>query len=177
MTEREVPAPIPPEDRDWTYVITDGCAECGFTPRDAAATGPLLRATIPAWRAALARQDAALRPAPTVWSPVKYACHVRDTCALFRRRLHLMITEDDPTFANWDQDATAVESDYFNADPATVLGELEREAAATADAFDGVRPDQWERPGRRSNGSLFTVGSFAVYFLHDVVHHVHDVAR
>lgn len=177
MTEREVPAPIPPEDRDWTYVITDGCAECGFSPTAPAATGPLLRATIPAWRAALSRPDAAARPAPAVWSSLEYACHVRDTCALFRRRLNLMLDEDDPTFANWDQDAAAIEGDYFHSDPATVLADLEREAAAIAAAFDGVRADQWQRPGRRSNGSLFTVETFAVYFLHDVVHHVHDVAR
>ena len=29
---------------------------------------------------------------------------------------------------------------------------------------------------RRSNGSVFTVGTLAVYFLHDVEHHLHDLA-
>lgn len=31
------------------------------------------------------------------------------------------------------------------------------------------------RPGRRSNGSVFTVRTLGQYFLHDVVHHLHDV--
>ena len=173
------PQAPPPDDKDWTWVLTQPCQECGFDPATIRSKrlADAVRETASRWPAVLVQPAVAERPSKAVWSPLEYACHVRDTCALFRRRLHLMITEDDPTFANWDQDATAVESDYFHADPATVLGELEREAAATADAFDGVRPDQWERPGRRSNGSLFTVGSFAVYFLHDVVHHVHDVAR
>jgi hypothetical protein len=54
---------------------------------------------------------------------------------------------------------------------------LTSEAEATAVAFDAIQPDQWARPGRRSNGSVFTVGTFAVYFLHDVEHHVHDISR
>ena len=69
------PAAIEPEDKDWTYVITDGCPECGFRPQGPTRTAALLRATLPAWRQALARPDATERPAPTVWSPVEYASH------------------------------------------------------------------------------------------------------
>jgi DinB superfamily len=169
------PPPVPPEDRDWTFVIGDGCDECGFTPPAPGSTGQRLRATIPAWRQALASDDASVRPAPTVWSTVEYGCHVRDTCQLFRQRLALMLDHDDPVFANWDQDATAVEDDYFHQVAPEVADELATEAEATAAAFDAVRPDQWQRPGRRSNGSRFTIATFAVYFLHDVEHHVHDV--
>jgi hypothetical protein len=42
-------------------------------------------------------------------------------------------------------------------------------------AFDTVEGDQWERTGRRSNGSVFTVRTLAVYFLHDVEHHLADI--
>jgi hypothetical protein len=171
------PGPVPPETADWTFVIDRGCRECGFTPQPVRSTGDRLRAIMPRWRAALARPDAAARPAPAVWSPVEYACHVRDTCRIFRQRLELMLREDDPTFPNWDQDATAVAEDYFHQAPAEVADQLAAEAEATAAAFDGVRPQQWDRPGLRGNGSVFTVRTFAVYFLHDVVHHVHDVTR
>ena len=61
--------------------------------------------------------------------------------------------------------------------PDVAIAQLEREAEATASAFDAVAGAQWRRPGRRSDGASFTVETFAVYFLHDVVHHVHDVAR
>ena len=172
----DLPA-IPPDTRDWTFVITDGCAECGFIPQPPTATGDRLRATLPTWRAALLAGTARERPAATVWSTVEYGCHVRDTCRLFRQRLELMLAEDDPAFANWDQDVTAVEDDYFHQDAHEVADALATEAEATAAAFDAVRGEQWQRPGRRSNGSVFTVATFAVYFLHDIEHHVHDVAR
>lgn len=171
------PPAVPPETADWTFVIEQGCAQCGFSAQDVESTGDRLRATIPRWREALSRADAAERPEPTVWSPVEYACHVRDTCRIFRGRLELMLTEENPTFANWDQDQTAVAEDYFHQVPEQVADQLASEAEATAAAFDAVRPDQWQRPSRRSNGSPFTVRTFAVYFLHDVEHHVHDVAR
>jgi DinB superfamily len=170
------PPAVPPETADWTFVIDEGCGQCGFSAQDVGSTGDRLRATIPRWREALSRKDAADRPEPTVWSPLEYACHVRDTCRIFRDRLELMLREDDPTFANWDQDATAVEDDYFHQVPAVVAGQLAAEAEATAAAFDAVQPGQWERTSRRSNGSVFTVRTFAIYFLHDVEHHLHDVA-
>lgn len=112
-----------------------------------------------------------------MWSVVEYGCHVRDTCRVFRQRLHLMLTEDDPEFANWDQDVTAIEDDYFHQNPAEVAEAFAAEAETTAAAFDAVRSDQWDRPGRRSNGSSFTVRTFAVYFLHDIEHHVRDTGR
>ena len=37
--------------------------------------------------------------------------------------------------------------------------------------------DQWQRPGGRSDGARFTVGTLARYLLHDPVHHVWDVER
>ncbi len=171
------PADIPPEDRDWTFVITDGCPECGFVPQSPETTGDRLRATIALWTSALSDPAASQRPAPTVWSAVEYGCHVRDTCRIFRERLELMLTHDDPVFANWDQDATAIEEGYFTQRADVVAAELMHQAQATASAFDAVRSEEWTRPGRRSNGSVFTVGTFAVYFLHDVEHHGYDVRQ
>ena len=46
---------------------------------------------------------------------------------------------------------------------------------ALADRFDLVEGDQWERTGVRSDGAEFTVASFAMYFIHDPIHHLHDV--
>lgn len=169
------PAEPTPDTKDWTFVIEHGCPDCGFLPQTVEQTGARLRATLPAWETALSRSEAAQRPAPQVWSPVEYACHVRDTCELFVRRLDLMLGQDNPMFDNWDQDATAIEQDYFHQDPSTVLTELNQQVLSAASAFDDVRSDQWGRPGRRSNGSVFTVATFAVYFLHDVEHHVWDV--
>lgn len=169
------PAAIEPDGKDWTFVITEGCSQCGFIPHDVTMTGQLLRETIPRWRDRLARPDARTRIDPATWSPLEYGCHVRDVCRVFAGRLELMLTQASPTFADWDQDAAAIEGRYHGQDPATVADEFEAEATRTAAAFDAVTGSAWERPGLRSNGSAFTVATLAIYFTHDMHHHLHDV--
>jgi hypothetical protein len=88
-----------------------------------------------------------------------------------------MLTQDGPSFPNWDQDVTAVEQRYDLQDARSVLGQLQANAASLADRFDAVAGDQWQRTGFRSDGAAFTVDSFARYFIHDPIHHVDDVRK
>jgi len=183
MTSRESAPPtdppsIIPDDKDWTWVLTEPCPDCGFDGAhfDAARTAEVTRALGLLWsRLVGAGEDVAVRPDPSVWSTLEYGCHVRDVFELFATRLARMLAEDDPLFDNWDQDATAVAQRYDLQDPATVSADLLRAGEACAAAFGSVEGAAWRRPGRRSDGARFTVESFARYFLHDPVHHLHDV--
>ncbi|HET9141273.1 DinB family protein [Actinophytocola sp.] len=191
---------ITPDTKDWTWVLRRPCPECGYDASTvrAADVPALLRENAATWRPVLtAGPDPRVRPAPQVWSPLEYACHVRDACRVFDERLRLMLTEDDPHYPNWDQDRAAVEDRYGEQDPATVATELLAAAEALATRFAGVTGDAWQRTGRRSDGAhftapprdpgaagfprsghpfLFTVDTFARYFLHDPVHHRYDVS-
>lgn len=169
--------PVPADTKDWTWVLERPCPECGFVPGDVTPdqVGAAVRAAVPRYVAVLGRADVRTRPDATTWSPLEYAAHVRDVFSIFDVRLQSMVESDDPLFANWDQDATAVEQDYGHQDPAVVARELEIAGDRVAGRFDALTPDRWERPGRRSNGSVFTVRTLGQYFLHDVVHHLHDV--
>lgn len=100
---------------------------------------------------------------------------MRDVCRLYDERLQLMLTEDGPHYANWDQDATAVEERYNEQDPQQVADELHAAAERLAAAFEKVSGEQWDRTGYRSDGAEFTVDSFARYFVHDPIHHLYDV--
>jgi len=173
-----MPADIPPDTKDWTWVLRRPCPECGY---DAAAVDPTglaheLRANARTWLTVLGHPDAVLRPAPQVWSPLEYACHVRDVHRIFHDRLTAMLAEDEPHFANWDQDETAVTERYAEQDPAEVGPALIEAAYAVADLYASVPDGARERSGVRSDGSVFTIDTLGRYHLHDVVHHVHDVS-
>jgi len=170
---------IVPDTKDWTWVLRRRCPECGVDACEmsVALLGRITRTTVDAWQLVLGREEVRIRPAPTVWSPLEYACHVRDVYRLFAERITTMLEQDDPQFADWDQDATAVAERYGEQDPAEVFGELTRAGTAIAELFDGVEDNAWLRPGRRSDGSVFTVESLGRYFLHDVLHHLHDVGE
>ena len=172
-----MPQEVVPDTKDWTWVLERPCAECGFDAARLPATdvAAMARDNAGAWQAVLRREDVRDRPSPGVWSPLEYAAHVRDVHRVFDGRLQRMLAEDDPLFENWDQDATAVESRYAEQDPASVATELAAAAGVIADRFAAVDGDEWGRTGRRSDGARFTVETFARYFAHDWVHHLHDV--
>jgi hypothetical protein len=169
---------IIPDSKDWTWVLRRPCPECGFDtqgfPREA--VPEMIMTNAAAWPDVLTGAgDARLRPAPGKWSPLEYACHVRDVFRLYDQRLELMLSQDGPLFPNWDQDETAVTDRYGEQDPAEVAAELRQAAFAIAGRFEGVTGDQWQRTGARSDGARFTVETFARYFVHDPVHHLYDV--
>jgi hypothetical protein len=168
---------IEPDPKDWTWVIERPCPDCGFdASRLSLADLPdAVRANAAAWPAVLARPDAGVRPDHGTWSPLEYGCHVRDACRVFGVRLTLMLAEVDPLFPDWDQDAAAAEGRYGEQDPEQVAAGLAHAAAELAAGFEAVGGEQWRRTGRRSNGSVFTVETLARYFVHDPVHHLHDV--
>lgn len=168
---------IVPDDKDWTWVLNEPCPECGFEAAAVTRAGiaDVVRANAQTWQAVLTLDDAAVRPDPATWSTLEYACHVRDVNRIFDVRVGLMLDEDDPTFANWDQDATAIEERYAEQDSATVSAELLAAAESAAARYESVPDDAWERRGFRSNGSEFTVDSIGRYHLHDLVHHAWDV--
>jgi DinB superfamily len=172
--------PIVPDTKDWTWVLERPCPECGFDaqgfPREE--VGQMIRDNAAAWQNVLARADGlTTRPADDRWSALEYACHVRDVFRLYDERLAMMLTQDHPDFPNWDQDVTAVDDLYNEQDPARVTADIAANADRIADRFDTVSGGAWQRTGNRSDGARFTVESFARYFIHDLVHHLDDVAR
>lgn len=190
-------APPPPDTKDWTWVIERPCPDCGYdAAQNAAAELPALiqLLTLP-WATVLTRDDVRDRPAPQIWSPLEYGCHVRDVATVFTQRTQLMLAEDGPTFANWDQDQAAVDGHYHRADPVRVMDELAAAAQIWADLYrsigdrsigagsDRAGSDRagaegenlWERQGFRGDGAPFSVVTLGRYGMHDLAHHLVDV--
>lgn len=168
---------IEPDTKDWTWVLDRPCPECGFDAgaHPVAELPALVHDTTMEWADVLLRPDVARRPDPAVWSPLEYACHVRDVHGVFAERVAQMLEQDRPEFASWDQDETALVQHYAEQDPATVAADLVEAGGAVAGLYATVTEASKDRRGRRSNGSEFTVETLGQYHLHDVVHHLWDV--
>ena len=159
--------PIVPDDKDWTWVLGQVCQECGF---DSAAVdrdemAGRIAATSRAWEEILGRPGVRQRPDDDTWSPLEYACHVRDVHRVYAGRVGRMLTEDDPHYENWDQDVTAVEERYGEQDPAVVATELTaagEEASPHCSRCVGRGMDT-HRPAQRRG--VFTVDSISRYYL------------
>jgi hypothetical protein len=170
---------IVPDTKNWTWVLDETCTECGYdgSTTEFREVPRLVRETAAAWPALLAAPDVAVRPDDSTWSALEYGAHVRDVFRVFDERLALMLREDGPSFADWDQDATALADRYSEQSPSVVADELVAAAEVVAARFESVSDEQLGRTGLRSDGSGFTVESLARYFVHDPVHHLHDVRR
>ena len=169
---------ITPDNKNWTWVLERPCPDCAYdsqqiVPRD---IGTQLRDIATQWEVILIHPDVRQRPLPNVWSALEYACHVRDVFSIFDMRLDLMLNEDGPTFANWDQDVTAITERYDLQDPLIVRRQLTIAANQLAERFESVSGAQWSRIGLRSDGAAFTIESFGKYLLHDPIHHLWDVS-
>ena len=168
---------IPRDTKDWTWVLERPCDQCGFDPSQFARDdfADLVRAGARRWSTVLSRDAVTVRVRADKWSDLEYACHVRDVYRVFDRRLGLMMQVDDPLFDDWDQDETALTDRYDQQEPSRVSDELLSAAKNYAQRLDSVTAEQWARPGRRSNGSQFTIESLSLYALHDPLHHLWDV--
>lgn len=176
MTE---PAAPPPDEKDWTWVLERACPECGFDAEaiDLDDLPSLISRAAAVWPGVLARNDVRQRPSQIVWSPLEYACHVRDVMDKMTERNELLLSHDAPTFQDWDQDATALEDRYWEQDPRQVASQLAEASARSVMAWSGISGMDWQRVGYRSNGSEFTLATLGKYYLHDLRHHEYDVQR
>jgi hypothetical protein len=78
-------------------------------------------------------------------------------------------------FADWDQDAAAVDGQYWRSDPRVVGSEFETACETAALAFSQPFGEQWGWAGVRSDGVRFTALGLARYFVHELTHHLWDV--
>jgi S-DNA-T family DNA segregation ATPase FtsK/SpoIIIE len=160
----------------------DHCDECGFTYAavSAQALSHRLESAGDRFAATLATtSDPCRRPAPSVWSPLEYTCHVRDVLRVQGERLALALRNDNPEFAPMGREERVLLEAYNAQDPQTVLAELAEAANDLARAFDALRPEQWSRTGIYPwpNVESRTVLWLGRHTVHEIEHHLMDLTR
>jgi hypothetical protein len=119
------------------------------------------------------------RPAPDVWSPLEYACHVRDILLAQRERIYLALVEDRPSFARMNREERVELARYDEESPAAVANQLGLVFPLVRIALTGRTPEQWQRlllynyPGPVEH-DLAWLGR---HTLHECEHHLVDLDR
>jgi len=162
----------------------DTCPGCAFT------YGVLPRASLPLSLGDLGREMAARlsggppealarRRRDDEWSPLEYACHVRDLLLVQRDRLYVALVEDEPSFKPMYRDQRVGFDRYGEQVPAVVAAQLVMAAAMASHAFAGLSDDQWGRPliYNFPEPSHRDVEWMAHHTLHELVHHRADIER
>ena len=116
----------------------------------------------------------ATRPADR--SALEYACHTRDSFALYAHRIDVVLAEDRPLLPRMRRDEVVVERDYNSQNPAAVAEELAVAAEALAARLESVPPQAWVRVGVRDNLEM-SIDWMARNVVHEGTHHLVDVGR
>ncbi len=161
----------------------DQCDECGFQYdfTTAPASGPAIIDGIRELGQLVSGDAPAVgtRRQPETWSPLEYACHVRDVLLVQRERVLQARREDRPTFVMMGRDERVEHDGYAEQRPDDVARQLSDAAHLFANVLSRLGPDDWERTAiygypAPTERSLLWV---AAHTAHEVRHHLLDVRR
>jgi uncharacterized damage-inducible protein DinB len=97
--------------------------------------------------AGLSEEELRRRPAEGEWSIKEVCGHLRDDAEVWRRRLELMVSQDNPTLPTCEQEELVRERAYQDADLAAVLADFRRYRRDIAAQLSSLAPGDWERAG------------------------------
>ena len=180
------PPPFEPGIEMFTFVGFDAldgrCAECGFV-YELAREEIVRRMTADAEMFVARMHDldddaARRRPTRDVWSPLEYACHVRDMLRVQRERVELIQREDAPSLVPMGRDERVIEHRYNEQDPGVVTTELFASAGSLAALLARLDDSGWKRTGLYTYPStqLRTVEWIGTHTVHELQHHRRDIS-
>jgi len=160
----------------------ESCEGCGFVYDLGDATGASAAVTSGATElAALLRaaDEPARRRDPQRWSPLEYACHVRDVLLVQRERVLRARREDTPVVVPMGRDERVEHDGYAQQRPENVARQLVDAAAMFANVLSRLDGRDWDREVAYNYPLLAErpLRWLAVHTVHEVVHHLGDVRR
>jgi DinB superfamily len=179
------PAPFRPHVRLFQFVgydqLEEACERCGFSYHvDRAEILSWMRSDTDAFLLRfreVGADDVRRRPQPDVWSPLEYACHVRDVLRVQRHRVLQAQRDDEPAFAPMRRDERVIEDRYNGQDPAVVASELRAASDALIEVLSQLDDDGWQRTAIYNYPvpQARAVEWIAIHTLHELLHHRVDI--
>jgi hypothetical protein len=98
------------------------------------------------------------RPRPNKWSVKEIMCHLRDMeREAYLARYQRILSEENPSLPNVDQDRLAYERDYINQDAKSALAEFKQLRAETVKTLEGAPLESFTRAGVHETDGPLTV--------------------
>lgn len=160
----------------------DRCQQCGFVYD--LATAPAAADAVTAGAGAIASaltslDDVRTRCQTDVWSPLEYACHVRDVLLVQRERVLTARRAERPSFTPMGRDERVEHDGYAAQDPHDVARQLADAATLFANVLRRLSSTDLERtviynhPTRQER----TLAWVAVHTVHEIRHHLDDISE
>jgi hypothetical protein len=179
------PQPFEPDARLFEFVgydtLSESCADCGFIyAQTRTELLAWLRSDVDAFVARFEGIDAArvrVRPAPDTWSPLEYACHVRDVLRVMAERIELAQREFEPTFTPMRRDERVVEDRYNEQDPTVVAKEITQAGHVLVAQLRSLDDAGWARRGTYNypEPALRDITWITANTVHELYHHRRDL--
>ena len=98
------------------------------------------------------------RPIPNKWSIKEILCHLRDMeSEAYLARYRKILSEDNPSLPNVDQDRIAYEGDYIHQDAKAALEDFRRLRRETIQTLESAPLEKWSRGGIHETDGPMTV--------------------
>jgi hypothetical protein len=155
------------------------CTECGFVYDESLDVPPLLTEGVAETAGLLSTGDVRSRRSPEVWSPLEYACHLRDMLLVQRERVLLARRVERPDCTPMGRDERVEHDGYADQAPADVARQLTDAGELFANVLLRLPAPDWERTVlyRYPEPTVRTLRWVALHTLHEVRHHLLDIRR
>ena len=116
-------------------------------------------------------------PIPGKWSAAEIVHHLADSETTSALRLRRLLVEDHPVIQGYDQEAFAARLNYNNRDMAPALEAFRSARATTAQLFDLMSEDDWQREGTHSESGPYTPEDWLQIYAAHAHNHADQIRR
>src|SRR5713226_307174 len=111
------------------------------------------------------------------WSAAEIVHHLADSETTSGLRLRRLLVEDHPLIQGYDQEAFAARLNYNSRDIAPALEEFRSARATTAQLFDLMTEEDWQREGTHSESGAYTPEDWLQIYAAHAHNHADQIRR
>jgi hypothetical protein len=111
------------------------------------------------------------------WSAAEIVHHLADSETTSSLRLRRLIVEDHPLIQGYDQDVYATRLNYNQRDMAPSLDAFRSARATTAQLFDFMSDEDWQREGTHSESGSYTADDWLKIYAAHAHNHAAQIQR